>query len=434
MELASAAAAPDQKAASFWKDPAAWLREANFSRGYWTFFAAAFFFDAGFSIYAFLFNLYLLDCHFNERAMGLIGGAVTLGSMIGTLPAGALARKIGLRPILIALFVLAPILHALRVLVMWETAQIGLAFLTGLAMSSWGVCFLPAIARLTTEKNRTAGFSAIFSVSIGSAMLGGIVCGYLRQWLAGIGFALEPAAVKRLILSASCALVLVGLVPVLRLRMPAITSEGSESDLSAVKLKGLAKFALSPFLVRFLPAMALWCGVTAAFTPFANVYLARNLHVPMQQIGIVFSAVQFLQLCMGVATPIIFKRLGLAKGIVVSQISAALVLGALALATNGTLALGLFLVFSAAQWMSAPGLYNFLMNETPDEARSTAASLTLFSNALAGSLATAAAGALLTRFGYRPVFFGIAVEALAIGLLFMVLFSPWRKRATQQNS
>ena len=38
-----------------------------------------FFFDFGFSIYSFLFNLYLLDFHFNDRAIGLIGGAADAG-------------------------------------------------------------------------------------------------------------------------------------------------------------------------------------------------------------------------------------------------------------------------------------------------------------------------------------------------------------------
>ncbi len=64
----------------FWKNPSAWLQEKNLSKGYWIFFMAAFFFDAGFAIYYFLFNLYLLDLNFNERTMGLIGGAMTLGS------------------------------------------------------------------------------------------------------------------------------------------------------------------------------------------------------------------------------------------------------------------------------------------------------------------------------------------------------------------
>ena len=99
------------KQISFWKSPSAWLHAKNLGNGYWIFFMAAFFFDAGFAIYVFLFNLYLLDLHFNERAMGLIGGSMTLGSLIGTLPAGLLARKIGLRPLLIFCFITASLLR-----------------------------------------------------------------------------------------------------------------------------------------------------------------------------------------------------------------------------------------------------------------------------------------------------------------------------------
>ena len=114
---------PDVGAVSFWSNPFAWLREKSLGRAFWVFFTAAFFFDAGFSVYFFLFNLYLLDFGFNERSMELIGGAATLGSLAGMLPAGVLARKFGLRPLLVFYFVATPIVGALRVLWMWEPAQ-----------------------------------------------------------------------------------------------------------------------------------------------------------------------------------------------------------------------------------------------------------------------------------------------------------------------
>jgi MFS family permease len=417
--------APDAAtAASFWRHPAAWLREKNLSRGYWVFFSAAFFFDAGFAIYFFLFNLYLLDYRFNERAMGWIGGAMTLGSLVGTLPAGALAQKIGLRPLLIVLFVTAPLVNAIRAVWVWEPAQIGLAFLVGLAMSSWGVCFLPGIARLTTEKNRTAGFSLIFSASVGTSMLGGVVCGYLRQWLGMAGFAMRAADVKRVILLGSCAIVFVGLIPVLRLHIPSQPREETGLDGEAHRWSWLRAWKLNPFLWRFLPLMALWSAVLAAFTPFANVYLTRELHIQMTQIGLIFSTVQVLQLFTGLLTPFVIRALGLVKGIAATQMLAAVVLGLLAGTRNGPLAVGLYLTFSAALWMSSPGLYNLLMNETPDAERSAAAAMTLFCNALAGSVATAAAGILLTRFGYPPVLFSLAILALAIALLFRFLLAP----------
>jgi len=73
--------------------------------------------------------------------------------------------------------------------------------------------------------------------------------------------------------------------------------------------------------------------------------------------------------------------------------------------------------------MSSPGVYNLLMNETPDAERSTAAAMMLFCNALVASIATAGAGILLTRFGYPPVIFSLAAVALVSALLFRLLLS-----------
>jgi MFS family permease len=408
---------------SFWAHPSAWLREKNHSRGFWVFFTAAFFFDAGFSIYVFLFNLYLLDFHFNEQSIGLISGAMTLGSLVGTLPAGVVTRRIGLRPVLIFCFVASSLLGTLRTIWMWFPAQAGLAFLAGLAMCTWGVCFLPAIARLTTEKNRTSGFSLIFSVSVGTSALGGIICGYLQQWLRMAGIAMEASQVKRLILQVSCAVALIGLAAVLRLRVPPQQEELS-AELEAAYGNWFQRWRLRPFLFRFLISMALWTVVLGAFTPFANVYLSRDLHIPLTRIGLIFSAVQIVQLFTGLLTPIVFRKMGLVNGIMATQFFTALVLGLLAGARNGNVAIALYLCFAAAQWMSAPGLYNLLMDQTPDKERSTAAAMTLFCNALAGSAATAMAGILFTHFGYPPVLFGIAMLAIGAALLLRVLITP----------
>ena len=148
--------------AAFWRNPTQWFREKNLGRGFWIFFVAAFFFDAGFSVYFFLFNLYLLDFHFNEKAIGLVNGALTLGALVGTLPVGALGRRIGLRPVLIFCFVAAPLAGIARAFWMWEPAQIGLAFLAGMVMSTWTVSFLPAVASLTTERTAPRPSASFF--------------------------------------------------------------------------------------------------------------------------------------------------------------------------------------------------------------------------------------------------------------------------------
>jgi len=303
-------------------------------------------------------------------------------------------------------------------------------------MSNWGVCFLPAIARLTTEKNRTAAFSLIFSVSVGTSMLGGIVCGYLRNVLAMAGIAMQSVDVKRLILLAASATVLLGLFPLFRLRMPEQRTERSSQETTthtdSLWINRLRLPPVRSFLARFLFCMALWSALLAAFTPFANIYLARDLHIPMERIGLLLSVVQVVQLCMGLLTPVVFRALGLVRGIAATQIAAALLLWAMAAATEARLAVVLYLTFSAAQWMSSPGLYNLLMSATPDRERSSAASMTLFLNALASSGATAAAGLLFTRFGYPPVFVGLGVGAVLSALLFLLLMAQPQGHARRE--
>ena len=64
---------------------------------FWIYFAAAIFFNLGFSIFYFLFNLYLVGTGLNESSLGVIGSAMAVGSLCGTIPAGMMAERKGLR-------------------------------------------------------------------------------------------------------------------------------------------------------------------------------------------------------------------------------------------------------------------------------------------------------------------------------------------------
>ena len=418
-------------ALSFWKNPFLWLREKSLSRSFWIFFAVAFFYDAGLSIYVFLFNLYLLDFNFNERAIGLIGGSLMLGSLIGTLPVGVLARRIGLRPLLIFSLIASPLIFVLRTIWVWEPAQLVIAFLAGISLSTWGVCFLPAVAKVTTERNRPAAFGLLFSAGIGTGALGGILCGYLPLWLKGAGFIMQPAAVKRLILLGACGMALLGIVPLLSLRFPAPAETEPLVEAKPEAGKWLRGLKVHPFLLRYLPLMTLWAVILNSFPPFANVYLSRQLHIPLAHIGVIFSSAQVLQFFMGLVAPAVLRWLGLINGIVAMLAFMAVSLGAMDAAGHGGLTIAFYLAFAGTQWMSTSGLYSLLMNEMPDKDLSTASAMMMFCNTLAGSAATAGAGILFTRFGYPRVVAGIATLAVVTAVLFRLLLGQAKGRTAR---
>src|SRR4029077_2402245 len=133
-------------------------------------------------IFFFLYNLYLLDRGFKEDVIGLVTSASAVGSIIGTIPAGMLAQRFGLRKTLILTFAILSVVSALRSLPLAEPSLLALAFIAGAVSTIWAVSILPAIAQLTNEKNRPIGFSISFSSGIGVGILGGLAGSRLPGW------------------------------------------------------------------------------------------------------------------------------------------------------------------------------------------------------------------------------------------------------------
>lgn len=234
-----------------------------------------------------------------------------------------------------------------------------------------------------------------------------------------------------MILLGSCAIAAAGLPAVLRLpRAPLAAAPAAEGEASIAGLS-LAQFRLSPVLLRVLPVLMLWSVVLAAFTPFANVYLAHGLHLSLEKIGLLFAISQALQLCAILVNPILFKAVGMVSGIAITELATAAAMGAMAVTPNLRIAVSLYLAFSALQWMSAPGLYNLLMDRTPEGERSTAAAIVMFLTSLVSSGATAGAGTLFAWAGYARVLVGIAILAAGVAALCRVLLGADRAGAAQ---
>ena len=395
---------------------APWWRRYDLSRGFWLFFTAALCWDAGFGLYFFLFNLYLVDFHLNERAIGLINGALSLGLVAGTLPAGILTRRIGARRLLLLCFLGAPVLGVLRAVFVWEPAAIALAFVAGVVMCIWMVCFLPVTASLTLESNRAAATGLIFSVGVGTTALGAAVSGYLSQWVGMLGSGMGPGDVKRIVLLMSSGVVALGAIPLIRL------PETHSAPTEAVAVGDHFALLRSSFLRRFLPCMALWSALLGAFTPFAAVYFATQRHVPLSHVGLIFSASQLAQLMGGLLVPVVERALGMMKGILVFQLATGILLAFTAVSTEPAWCVVFFCGYSAAQWISSPAMYTLLMNNVADADRAGASSLVMFSNSLLTAGATSGAGILLLHLGYPAVMIGFgAIECtLAIAFRWMI--------------
>ena len=386
-----------------------WIADKKLSREFWIFFAGALCYDFGVAMFLFLYNLFLLDIGFNERQLGLIAGAMTFGGVVGTIPMGLLAQRAGLHRVLLGGFLLTPLVLAARALVAGEQVQIALAFLTGLCICFWAVCFSPTAAKLTTESNRTFAFSLLLSVGIG---VGGIAG--LRRWPPSRIFltripSMQPADAKRIVLLLCCAIVALGALPVSRLKLQA--EPEAERRL----------WSFDPFLYRFLPAMALWSLASASFAPFATAYLSRHVHVSLSNIGVIHLASQLVQILAILFAPEVFRRCGLVIGIMYTQVATAFAIAGLALAHSLPLIIIFYVGFTSFHWMGGPGIYSLLMNRVAEAKRSNASAATYLITSLCQALASAVSGAAYVKFGYSTVLAVVSAMVLFAALLFWAL-------------
>jgi predicted MFS family arabinose efflux permease len=372
---------------------------------FWIFLAASFLFDLGFSIYFFLFNLFLVGHGYTEKTLGLLASAIAVGGFVGAIPTGRLVQRQGLRRVLLACFLLAIVISSTRALLLGFSSQLVLAFLLGVMLSAWAVCLAPSVAQLTSEEQRPTAFSLIFSLGIGLGAVGGFLGSRLPGWFGhhALFRALEPA---QLVLLLSCGIVALGIWPLAML------------NLTRPQLTQPPRPLLSPFLLRFLPAIAVWSLVTGSFSPLATVYFARHLHMTLPQIGNAFSLSQLAQVVAVLTAPLLLRRWSLVGGIVSTQIAACLMLFLLATISHPLAVTAAYVSFSAFQWMNGPCLYSLLMNMVPAENRSGASASHNFTSSAALAVASAVAGGAFARYGYPSVLRAIAL----IGLLAATLF------------
>lgn len=387
----------------------------RFGRDYWAFYCAAFCMDLGIGLYVFLFNLYLTDLHFDERQIGRILASFTLGNVAGTLPSMAMARKYGLRPLLLVAFAALPVILVLRLFLLHQPEQLTFAFLSGAALCGWPICFSPVIAQLTSEETRATGFSLAFATGIGLGSLAGLAGGYLPQFLGSSGSHLGLVAGMRTVLLMACVLVSLGLLPLSRLSLERPTiPEGKRTRI------------FHPYLRRFLPAFILWNVVTGSFPIFGAVFLQKSLSIPLGKIGLVFAASQLTQFAAVLCSPKLFRRLGTARGIAVAQLCTAVLLSILSAARFTPVAICFYLLYFGVQYMCSPGIYQMLMDNVPMAERSSASALQNLSGSLCQAGTAAITGSCIVAYGYRPVLVANAAIAVVVSSLFWMLASSRR--------
>jgi len=385
-----------------WKSRS-WRLDASF----WRYLACATLLNLGTYQFLLLYNLYLLDLGYRENVLGLIAGTFTAGSLAGVMPAAALTHRYGLKRTLLATIACTTVVCALRAAVAGQPALMAAAFAGGVLFSIWAVCVSPLVAAVTTEHSRPTAFSIVFGSGIGLGVAAGMLGARLPGWIARLSLASPPAQSKQLVLLAASACVALALWPLARLR------------LQSPQAREIRSYPRGPFIRQFLLAIAVWSLATGAFNPLFNAYFARQFHMSVERIGVAFSISQAASAtALVLAAPFLLRRLGLIRGVAVTQFSTAAMLALLGPAPTAAVAMTLYAAYSSFQYMSEPGIYSALMNRVPPGQHSGASALNFLVIFGSQALAASVAGVVVARFGYPTMLAGAAGLALVAAWLF----------------
>jgi MFS family permease len=385
-----------------------YLPDAAGRRNFRTLYISSFLIDLGLCLYFFLFSLFLVEHHFPEQSIGYITAALTIGTLAGTLPASLLSRRFGLQTMMMVYVTAVPFLLASRTFFLQMPTQITLGFLAGAAMSLWSVCFSPTLAKLTNNKNRTLGFSVFVATGIGSGIFAGLAGGYLPGFLSQHAPNDDQIDGIRVVLLLACVIISLAATALLGLRME--------------KTAQIKSAGPGTFLLRYLVAAGVWSFALNFFNPFANVYLSRYQHLPLARIGSIYSISQVIQVITVLLAPLLYSRIGLVKGIALTQLGTGTLLLWLAHAHTPSGAVVIFIALNSVQWISGPGMSALLMGRTLERSRSHAVAMQTIVNLGAQASSTALAGRFFQRYGYIiPLKADATIAALAGLLLYLLL-------------
>ena len=243
-------------------------------------------------------------------------------------------------------------------------AQMVLRILDGRGAQRWPVCFAPTVARLTTEETRVFAFSIIFATGIGTGTLAGLAGGYIPD---ALPFGEPPRLAchgMRFVLIGASLLAMLG----------ALAGFETEDQNSPPRERQAFSSSIH-FFCAFCPHSLVWSIVTGSFIPFAPVFFQKQLGIPLQHVGMIFSASEFVQFCAVLLVPFLYQKIGAAGGNphrTIGHRCGSIMLGSCPFSQY---AVGWYLVLAGAQFTAGPGFYGMLMSRMPESDRSDASAM-----------------------------------------------------------
>lgn len=385
---------------------------ASFGHNAKRFLISGFLQGLGGGILATVFGIFIKQAGMGESVVGGAEAALAAAAAVVSLLGTPLIAALGYRSMMVA---------ALAVMV---GSRIGMAsyplsgVIVGLSASvGLGDGFLRAIGSAFMSENsgkdeRAHLFSIEFLVRVSAGLFGGLAGGFLPTFLSG--HISELAAYQWTIVAGSL-LIATGALPMFSMR-ESEREKTTVADAYRNSFSALKQWRRLLRLVAPQSAIALGGGMVIPFVP---LYLKHSLGASIGEIGAVlgFSSVVTALGIFGM--PVVSRKLGLARGVALTQGLSVPFLAAVSLATSLPAAVGALWIRGALMNMAGP-MYNQLSMEGVEDAeKPVVAGWMFFGLNMMWLLGNLVGGRLMETSYVLPYVFAVALYATGATLTYL---------------
>jgi MFS family permease len=363
-----------------------------------------------------LLNLYLKDIGYGEGYIGRVLSMLAIGSTVAAIPSAYVIARYKLKPLLIATALLLAAFFLILCNSRLNLLILTSSFMVGVLTALLRVASGPFVMRNSTERERTLLFSLLFANFMIAGIIGSIGGGAMQDLIYNITGDLSKA--YRYTLSFSAFVAALAVIPfyLIKARPPDPDEARRAFSVAAFKRKWRLFFKLT------FPQFLVGAGA-GLIIPFLNLYFRNRFNLNAADIGIYFSILQVTMLAGVLAGPVLRRRFGFIRTVVLTELASIPFMLILSYTENLTLAFWAFILRGSLMNMAQPVSTTFAMEAVNEEDQGLINSLSAVAWTASWAVSTQLGGSIIENHGFVPSFLLAIVFYLASAAFYYSFFA-----------
>lgn len=411
-------------------------------------------FSIGMGMFMIVYNLYVRALGYEQVIVGKVVSSMAFGTALALVPAGVLSDRLSRKKLVVFGGMMTVSTLFLRSVIEQADGLVHAAFVEGMFAALIQVSFVPLLSEYSREEERVHLFSVLFALNMGANIFGNLGGGLLSDgWMRMFG--MSEVLSLRWTLFVSIMIIMAAIVPIMKVqeKQKEAAHKGERPNRSGTQVKHVAtrkhaslfefiKVHFASLRLIFLFSIAqLFIGFGAGLViPYLNLYFADRFDASASMIGFIVSLGQAATAVAMLLGPMVVRRFGEVKAIVVLQLASIPFLLLTGFTNILFLAAFGYLFRQALMNAGTPIQMSMMMNKVHERFRGLANSMSAVNFnlgwALMGPVSMQIVQAKGAYWGYAIVFMMTAVLYLAGSIYFYLIFREpnQRKYALSANS